>query len=192
MSVIILVAGLVCFSVWQLPREPVYRGEALTVWLRAYSSGPASREWREADEAVRQAGTNSIPVLLRMLRQRDSTWKSWIASLAKRQSLVRIHFVSAAERIAEASRAFVVLGDLAKDALPELIRLYDDNPTADSKAAIEDAFSWNGYTLRLSQVNGPCRGNEPGAGLWPRGRGTRIENSSWPCNGPASRDKIGC
>ena len=71
------VIGLLVGSVWLLmrqgPRVPVYRGKSLPVWLRTYGgSSPSSlhsREWIEADDAVRHLGTNCIPVLLRMIRE---------------------------------------------------------------------------------------------------------------------------
>ena len=146
--VMILLVGLVWFLVWQLPREPAYRGKALTLWLQAYvsasSSGPGSREWREADDAVRHLGTNSIPVLLHLLRKRDSNLKLWVAALARRQRIITIRFVPAASWNTEASRAFIVLGDVAKGAVPELMRVYNENISAASEAAVLDALTWIG------------------------------------------------
>src|SRR2546423_10837515 len=69
-SIIILLIGLGWVLVRQVPREPVYRGKELTLWLRTYasssSSGPHSPEWNEADETVRRIRTNCIPVVLRI------------------------------------------------------------------------------------------------------------------------------
>ncbi len=44
----------------------------------------------------------------------------------------------------EASRAFIVLGNMAKDAVPALVKMYDENVTAESRSAIEDALAWIG------------------------------------------------
>src|SRR5690242_18039035 len=71
-AIAILVLWLVWLLAFQAPREPVYRGKALSVWLQTYSrsssSGRHSREWNEADDAVRHIGTNCLPVLLHMIR----------------------------------------------------------------------------------------------------------------------------
>jgi hypothetical protein len=147
-SIIFLLVGSVWLVARQAPRVPVYRGKSLTVWLRTYapssSSGRHSREWNEADEAVRQIGTNGIPVLLHMVREKDSKLKLLLVFLAQKQRLVKIHFVRAAERNVEASRAFIVLGDMAKGAVPALVKMYDEDLSAESRSAIEDALAWIG------------------------------------------------
>jgi hypothetical protein len=78
-SIIFLLVASVWFLARQGPRVPVYRGKSLPVWLRTYavssSSRLHSREWNEADDAVRHMGTNCIPVLLHMIREKDSKLK---------------------------------------------------------------------------------------------------------------------
>lgn len=146
------IIGLLVGSVWLLarqgPRVPVYRGKSLPVWLRTYgwssSSRLHSREWNEADDAVRHLGTNCIPVLLRMIREKDSKLKLRLLSLAQKQRLIRFHFTTAAERNVEASRAFIALGDTARGAVPALARLYDEDLSANSLGAIADALAWIG------------------------------------------------
>ena len=63
-------------------REPVYRGKTLSAWLDAYpySIGIGDgfgghRAEDQADEAVRQIGTNALPTLLQRLGACDSTLK---------------------------------------------------------------------------------------------------------------------
>jgi HEAT repeat protein len=147
-SGIVFVVGLIWISTRQVPREPVYRSKPLTHWLRTYApsshSGRHSREWNEADDAVRHLGTNCIPVLLQMVRAKDSQLRLGLVALAQKQPLIKIHFVPAAERNVEASRAFIVLGDRARDAMPALLRIYTENISVDSQAAIEDVFAWIG------------------------------------------------
>jgi hypothetical protein len=145
---VLVLLGLLWFLYGQAPPEPAYGGKSLTAWLQTYDpsapSGRGSPAWNETDEAVRQMGTNSIPILLQMLCEHDSKLKlRWVA-WAQRQKFLKIHFVPAAIRNIEASRAFIVLGDAAKDAVPELMRVYQENNSAESRSAIEDAFSWIG------------------------------------------------
>jgi hypothetical protein len=146
--VMLLLLGVLWFLGGQFPREPVYRGKALSVWLQSYgpssSSGRGSREWSETDDVVRHIGTNSIPVLLQMLREKDTGLKLRLVALAQSQRVIKIHFVPATVRNIEASRAFIVLGDAAKDAVPDLMQIYNENNSIESQSAIEDVLSWIG------------------------------------------------
>lgn len=143
-----LLAGLMWLSIRQVPREPVYLGKPLSLWLRTYAppspAGRGSREWSRADDAVRHIGTNCIPTLLHMLGEEDSKVKLCLVTLAEKQPFIKIHFVPAALRNAEASKAFLALGDSAKGAVPDLVKMYNENTSADSQAAIEDTFAWIG------------------------------------------------
>src|SRR5262249_47989274 len=48
----------------------------------------------------------------------------------------------------EASRAFVVLGDAAKDAVPELVKAYDEDVSVPSRCAIAEALGWIGPSAK--------------------------------------------
>jgi len=144
----ILLVGMVLFVVFQAPPEPVYRGKPLTRWLSTYapssSAGRHSREWNEADDAVRHIGTNCISLLLQMIGEKDSSLKLRLVALAKKYRLMKSPFVPAVERNVAASRAFIILGDTARDAVPALVRIHGKNISADSQSAIEDALAWIG------------------------------------------------
>lgn len=120
-------------------------GKPLSLWLRTYapssSAGRGSREWSQADDAVRHMGTNCIPTLLSMLRQRDSKIKLNLVALAQKHRVIKVHFVPAAERNAEASKAFLALGGSAKGAVPALLKMCNESISADSQLAIEDTFA---------------------------------------------------
>jgi HEAT repeat protein len=85
-----------------------------------------------------------------MLRETDSNLKLRLVALAQRQRIIKIHFVPAATRNTEASRAFIVLGDTAKDAVPDLMQVYNENNSIESQSAIEDALSWIGPAAKLA------------------------------------------
>jgi len=147
-----LLLGLVCYLVFRLPHEPVYQGKALSVWLQTYNSasgpGRGSPAWKETDDALGHIGTNAIPLLLRMLRARDSGLKLRLVAWAQKQQFIKIHFVPAAARNIEASRAFIDLGNTAKGAIPDLIKAYEETQSVDAWSAIEDAFAWIGPDAR--------------------------------------------
>jgi hypothetical protein len=141
----LLIAMWGCFFVLRDSRRTAYHGKALTLWLQTYtSSARGSAEWKETDEAVRHIGTNALPVLLHLIHAKDSPLKLRLVALARKQKLMRIHFVAAAERNIQASRAFIVLGDTAKGAVPELVKMFEENLSADSLSALEDALTWIG------------------------------------------------
>jgi HEAT repeat protein len=84
-----------------------------------------------------------------MIRQKDSPTKTWLFSFAQKHALAkrlskRFHFLPAFACNVAASRAFIALGDGAKDAVPALVRMYDENITDESRSAIEDALAWIG------------------------------------------------
>ena len=147
-SGVVLLAALVWFRASQLPPNPVYGGKKLSVWLQTYapsgSAGKGSLEWSKTDDAVRHIGTNCIPMLLHLLREKDSHLELELIALAQRQRLIKTHFVPAAERNTEASMAFLALGDTARDAVPRLMEIYGENNSVESRCAVEDAFGWIG------------------------------------------------
>jgi len=145
--VILLFFGLLWLSCLLHP-EPAYHGKSLALWLQTYapssSSGRGSPAWSETDDAVRHIGTNSIPVLLRMLRATDSKLKLQLIALTTKQHIMKIHFTPATERNIEASRAFIVLGDSAKGAVLALVEIYNEANSIESQSAVEEALGWIG------------------------------------------------
>jgi len=135
---------------WQMlwAHEPVYQGKPLSQCL-APSLSDADRgmmNWEarhlEADNAVRQAGTNALPTLLRMLRAKASPLKLWFIDLAQRQHIIatRIRYASAEEQNDAAQRAFKVLGAEARSAVPALLEIASRNISPASHYAAIDAL----------------------------------------------------
>jgi hypothetical protein len=149
---LLVLLGLFWFSRDQLRCNPVYDGKALSLWLETYDPaspfGRGSPEWLKADEAVRHIGTNTLPILLEMLCDTDSNLKLRLVAMTQKQHVIKIHFVPAATRNIEASRAFIVLGDTAKDAVPDLIKAFNENHSVESQCAIENALKWMGPAAR--------------------------------------------
>ena len=132
--VLVTLAGVMGWQGLRL-REPVYHGRRLGDWLAVYKmEGLAGAEtWQvrveqqNADEAVRHAGTNALPILLRMLRANDSALKVKCMELAKRQHLIRIKYTPAEELNYRACSGFGVLGAKAQSAVPALIEIANQN-----------------------------------------------------------------
>lgn len=105
------------------PREPVYQGKRLGVWVANLSPGNSQEAWLQGGEALRQMGTNALPFLVRMLESSDSRLKLRLMSWLQQQSLVKLHFKPASFRRYCARRALEVLGSSVKPAVPQLVQI---------------------------------------------------------------------
>src|SRR5579884_571214 len=140
---VLLLAIVIGALVWLAmpPKEPVYKGKTLTYWLAHYAiSGPDGQEptnqMNECKEAVQHIGTNAIPVLLRMLKAKDSTLKLKLMDLAERQNYVHLPLRSIEDDKMVVPLGFMLLGDAGTNAIPELINIYEHPPSDESKEVI--------------------------------------------------------
>jgi hypothetical protein len=151
---IVIVTGLSLAAVvgsllWQAssPREPVFEGRPLSSWLENHLPSSAANPpygspgWKKADEAIRQIGTNGIPTLLEMMRAKDRP----AVVLTIRRTALRFGFPVKECRPAvasneEAAYAFEMLGANAASAVPELLRIYQQNISASSQRCAAQAL----------------------------------------------------
>ena len=146
---LVLAAVLVGIIYFLPPREPVYAGEPLSHWLKGYDPVEGSEPGRQkADEIMREAGTNAIPTLLRMLREHDSAWKLKLIALAQKQHVINIQHVEAWRRNRQAMSALEALGSAGKAALPALMEIYETNLSASSQYRIAEIFASMGPAAR--------------------------------------------
>jgi HEAT repeat protein len=144
----LLALPLVGVTAWLLfgshYREPVYKGKPLRSWLDLYSvrsTRSPLTDFTQANEAVRSAGTNAIPILLRMLRAKDSPLKLKLAALAQRQHLIKLQApVPAEERNRQAAMGLQALGNSAASAVPAAIQIYEARLSPSSER-------WSSYAL---------------------------------------------
>ena len=168
------IVALVLFScaLWSLrvfrPSEPIYKGRPLSFWARGYHSFSPPLGPREAEEAVRHAGTNAIPCLLRMIRAHDSRLKLMVIRLAQKQHFVKINNVSAWEWNWNGAFGFGTLAADAKDAVPALIAIYNEDISESSQGAAAIALDGMGPAAKqaipsllqgLAKTTGAARGN---------------------------------
>jgi HEAT repeat protein len=136
---IVAVIGTVVWEmvVWErMPRnEPVYMGKPLSYWLKGYDQlpiytnrPPVSTRY-QADQAVREIGTNCIPALLRMLQQPNPSLIDRIVALAQKQHLIKIPFTPA-NLNEKAFWSFMALGSAASNAVPQLVAIFEKNPAS--------------------------------------------------------------
>ncbi len=137
----VLVVALISVTGWQVlrKREPVYQGKGLREWLIEYSRGSntGTEKQVQARNAVRRIGTNAIPTLLTMLRERDSTLASRLKDLWDRR-ILRLRYLSGNEaEIAhnQAVTGFQILGADAQQTVSALIDLCGQNISPTSQRA---------------------------------------------------------
>jgi HEAT repeat protein len=128
----VLVLGTAAARYIRSQREPTYQGKRLSQWLAASChAGPNSADGQaRACEAVRAIGKRAIPRLLEMLQTKDSPLKLTLMRLHQKQSLVKIAFTPDYISRRVATEGFWALGPQAKDALPQLVRLFHDTNIA--------------------------------------------------------------
>jgi HEAT repeat protein len=131
----------------------VYKGRPLRYWLTGYQT--ENWHWNDsnsefANEAVRHFGTNAFPTLLHMLTAKDSAldkkllpwsyaWRKW----ARKMSFLKIR--PGPRRCfhdsLEATWAFKELGPQADTAVPELIRIMDQQTPTDPEYIHENVVT---------------------------------------------------
>jgi tetratricopeptide (TPR) repeat protein len=139
--VILGIGGLLWLT--RVPRQPSYQGKSLMFWLsRARESGAAYYDQKdptiiECRQAIRGIGTNGIPTFLRILRAKDSALKRAAIDLVQRQDYVRIRFHSVEGQKVMAQTGFFFLGEMASNAVPALVDIYQHPASFYSKEVAE-------------------------------------------------------
>jgi HEAT repeat protein len=130
-AVILTSAILSLIAVPSAPaKEPVYNGKPLSDWL---CCSPPD----EAQNAVRQMGTNAIPTSLDMLGMTEKTAKRVAAKLGSKtiqQEARREDFRIDDVQALAAEKGFGVLGTNAEPAIPRMLKLLENEETT-SRAA---------------------------------------------------------
>jgi hypothetical protein len=115
---------------WQIFRsrvpDPIYEGKHLSYWLERCDIQPF-----DAKAAVRDAGTNAIPLLLHYMQVKDFALKRKMIALANKHDL-EFPFASADYWRYRALFGFIALGADGKSAVPELMRIYEVSIPLDS------------------------------------------------------------
>ena len=120
------------------PAEPQYDGKPLSYWLikgLVPGEGNYDTDRKNAEAALAQFGTNAIPYLLRMLRARDSKYKLLLLAVEGKLHLTRRSVVPARLHNWAAAYALGQLRFSTRSMVPELIKVYQENISYDSRMA---------------------------------------------------------
>jgi hypothetical protein len=156
--VVVFAAALLAVLVWAVLRasapapEPVYNGKPLSYWLGVYSSDTNvnGRTWGESEYAIQEIGTNAIPIFLQMLRAHDSLLKTKVLKWASRHRIPGIHYRDPMVINIEAMDGFSALGVRASNAVPELIKILDQNYSSSSRGCTAFTFAYIGPEAKLA------------------------------------------
>jgi HEAT repeat protein len=131
-----LVAASIAWVFWHRV-EPVYDGKPLTFWAQQYGSNNWSGRKElafEAEFAVRQIGSDAIPLLLDLMQSRDSDLKKKLRQHLPKKWHEPLHLNdnSGKERRIGA-HGLAALGTNAPAVVPRLIELATQHPDEDGR-----------------------------------------------------------
>ena len=126
-ALVLVALATVCW-IGSSPREhePVYQGRSLTYWLSDFWPGrnPAHERIEQDELAVRQIGTNAVPVLLQWISARDGFLKQRMVGWIARHPWVPFRLESAVDKNMLAVSGFRILGkSQAGSAVPALVEI---------------------------------------------------------------------
>ena len=107
-------------------REPVYQGKTLTYWLSDFWPGrnPTPEKREQNKLAVRQIGTNAIPMLLQWISAKDGPVKKKMVTWISRHSWVPFRLESSVDKNMLGASGFRILGKpQASSAVPALVEI---------------------------------------------------------------------
>src|SRR5438093_3524857 len=164
LAVLLAVIATVAAFMALRPREPVYQGKRLSEWLEEFSRVGRGQINQEAENAIRQIGTNALPFLVADLCRKDSPHKLALMEWYNKWSSLKFQFKTSADRRGPALMGFYVLGNAgklgpaAKPFMPSLGKLLDSQPDkaafalqyigAESTPYLTDALSHTNWLVR--------------------------------------------
>src|SRR6266850_682862 len=121
---LVIVVAVVAF--WPGEKEPEYEGKKLSEWLAARIVQP-----EEATNAVLAIGTNALPFLVKWVEYEIPEWREKVANMTRTWPRWTISFWVARKALGRgldqrAEFGFLVLGEQAAPAIPELSRYVRD------------------------------------------------------------------
>jgi hypothetical protein len=157
----VLAFGLLCIVFCMGSRESWYHRRPISSWLAKYGDGPGNyTPSPEADQALRQMGSNAVPYLLKLLHSTNSysyytfVWKPTMRFssggsgpwnclstwwLNTRYRFQRVTVPSGRDHW-KAYLAFQALGPEGKSAIPDLIKLANDPITNSTPSGTAVSF----------------------------------------------------
>ncbi|MEQ2009779.1 MAG: HEAT repeat domain-containing protein [Limisphaerales bacterium] len=133
------------------PDEPVYQGKTMSEWIKIYSqSDDGSEEEKKAEAAFQNIGTNVVPALLKMIQTPDSSFRTMLKALMRKQSFIGPDFQDAEDIRNTALFGFRVIGEDTKGAVPELLSLVKRGSGTVGREEAIDALGYIGPSAQAA------------------------------------------
>jgi HEAT repeat protein len=101
--------------------DPIIRGQRLSRWLIVLSKDrEGTTSYNAAVEAIREAGTNGLPLMVRMLQTDDSSASRAAAGVLRHQHVLHVKWTREWDVRLAALRGLKLLGPWAESAAPRL------------------------------------------------------------------------
>lgn len=113
--------------------QPRYAGKRLSAWLdeltplQSNIHAVGNRKSAQS-QAVRAIGTNALPWLLREMHVEGRGLFGWINWALDKQPFLNFRLPDPSYRLGRACNGFLLLGELAEPAIPDLLVLLDSKP----------------------------------------------------------------
>jgi hypothetical protein len=170
-------AGLGVITLWPGPKEPEYNGKKLSEWLEAAgkdywtkASTPAPRvkdfdenaspEVKEAVSTVRSIGTNSLPWLVKWVGDDRANFENRVFNICVKlprfldaDSIAGRIMLNSARRKRAAVVGFLILGEKAAPAVPQLVAIVEKPKSQNSRMG---AIACLGVMGKSGQSALPC------------------------------------
>jgi hypothetical protein len=119
---------ITAFLIWPGgPKEPVYRGKALTQWISEANDVGIFEQTDETKAAMTAFGTNAVPFLLKEFTRPISHTRGGLYAWVNTYAPLGIHFRTDQERVRLAGEGLMLLETNAAPALPVLVRYVNDS-----------------------------------------------------------------
>lgn len=128
----LVIAAVIAMAGWKAfdLRDPLYQGRPLHDWLKDMDG-----QHPEAEEAIRNIGSNAVPQIIAILKTRDSSPNQRLVKWASEHHLLKSNYVPVANNHRHAALACYVIGPDAKPAIPFLVALLNGGFTGGSVGA---------------------------------------------------------
>ena len=174
LTVAIICGVAVCLIYLLFPSEPRAHGHSLSTWLSVVIArlDPSDQTYpdlssADATNAIRQIGSNAVPILLSKLWSTDPTWKLSFLEWLREKDVIDLRSKWYNRERGEALVGIQILGPEARNAIPDLKHwLSDSNSTqiaaialaslgTEGIPALREALSHSNAAIRYAAVNAP-------------------------------------
>lgn len=166
MALLAVIVGGIAFSIGGSKKQPVYEGKSLQEWFDSLAPPAMYSEDDPNVRAIVAIGSDAVPFLIHELSVSNSRWSEGFRQLWSGVGLARRLYLPADRRRLRAYYCLLYLGSKAESALPELIRIAEDESHPGTFQAIELLGANRSKPATVIPVLQKLIGDPPGHGFF--------------------------